>query len=155
MTSNKENPTPRKTETGEQAQQVFERPHQASYFIPGHVEGCPVQFLLDSSCTTNLLGKQVFDRLPERIRSQKEEYARHGQDILWHPPNRQAISPLKTQEVFIISQISKDAILGMPFLVEHQCTMEFRKSVLQLEGQELKCADCQGRLLSSNIQVVR
>ena len=67
-----------KQETALEAQQVYDRPHQASYFIPGRVEGRPVQFLLDTGCTTNLLGKHVFDRLPERIKSQKEEYSRHG-----------------------------------------------------------------------------
>ena len=57
----------------EQAQQVFDRPHQASYFIPGKAEGRAVQVLLDTGCTTNLIGKHVFDRLPERVRSQKKE----------------------------------------------------------------------------------
>ena len=38
-----------------EAQQIFDRPHQASYFIPGRVEGRPAQFLLDTGCTTNLL----------------------------------------------------------------------------------------------------
>ena len=61
-----------------QAQQVYDRPYRASYFIPGKVEGRPAQFLLDTGCTTNLLAKHVFDRLPERIRSQRKEYASHG-----------------------------------------------------------------------------
>ena len=65
-------------ETNLEAQQVYDRPHQASYFIPGRVEGRPVQFLLDTGCTTNLLGKHVFDRLPERVKTEKKEYARHG-----------------------------------------------------------------------------
>ena len=53
-----------------EAKQIFDRPHQASYFIPGRVEGRPAQFLLDTGCTTNLLAKHLFDRLPESIRSQ-------------------------------------------------------------------------------------
>ena len=62
---------------------------------------------------------------------------------------------MKTQEVFIISRINEDAILGMPFLVERQCKMDFRRPVLQLDGQEVKCTDRQGRLLSNQIQAVR
>ena len=67
-----------RTPEAEQAQQIYDRPHQPSYFIPGKVEGRPAQFLLDTGCTTNLLGKHVFDRLPETIRSQKKEYTKHG-----------------------------------------------------------------------------
>ena len=47
--------------------QALERPYTTSYFLPGKLEGQSVQFL-DTGCTTNLLSKHVFDRLPERIR---------------------------------------------------------------------------------------
>ena len=62
---------------------------------------------------------------------------------------------VKTEEVFIISQINEDAILGMPFLVERKCAMDFQRPVLMLNGQEVKCTDRQGRLLANRIQAVR
>ena len=34
-------------------------------FIPGRVQGLPLQFLIDTDCTTNLLGKHVYDWLPQ------------------------------------------------------------------------------------------
>ena len=37
------------------------------YFLPGKVEGIPVQFIIDTGSTTNLIFKQVFDRLPLRV----------------------------------------------------------------------------------------
>ena len=58
--------------------QVLEKPYTTSYFLPGKLEGRPVQFLVDTGCTTNLLSKQVFDRLPERVRSCLEESDSHG-----------------------------------------------------------------------------
>ena len=146
----------------EQAQQIFDRPHQASYFVPGKIEGKPAQFLLDTGCTTNLLGKHVFDRLPERIRSQKKDYAKYGlladgTRLPFYGILRLNVRlrQVKTEEVFIISQLNEDAILGMPFLVERQCKMDFRRPVLLLDGQEIKCTDRQGRLLSNHIQAVR
>lgn len=45
------------------------RPFRASYFLPGKIEGRPVQCLIDTGCTTNLLGKHVFDRLPANVRA--------------------------------------------------------------------------------------
>ena len=59
---------------------------------------------------------------------------------------------MKTEEVFIISQINEDVILGMPFLVDRHCSMDFRKPIIKLDGHELKCTDRQGRLLSNHIQ---
>ena len=32
---------------------------------------------------------------------------------------------METEEVFLVSRIDEDAILGMPFLVAHNCAMEF------------------------------
>ena len=152
----------REVEPEVEAQQVYDRPHQASYFIPGRVEGRPIQFLLDTGCTTNLLGKHVFDRLPERIREQKKEYSRHGlladgTRLPFYGIIRLDIRlrQVKTEEVFIISQINEDAILGMPFLVEHRCAMDFHRPILKLDGQEVKCTDRQGRLLANHIQAIR
>ena len=126
------------------------------------MEGRPAQFLLDTGCTTNLLAKHVFDRLPESIRSQTQECARYG---LLADGTRLPfygivklnirLRQVKTEEVFIISQINEDAILGMPFLVDRHCSMDFRKPIIQLDGHELKCTDRQGRLLSNHIQTVK
>lgn len=53
-----------------------------------------------------------------------------------------------------MSQISDDAILGMPFLEEHRCRVYFEKVTLHLAAQDLVCNDRYGRLLRSHIQVV-
>ena len=150
------------TEEEVEAQQVYDRPHQASYFIPGRVEGRPVQFLLDTGCTTNLLGKHVFDRLPDKIKAQKEEYSRHGllADGTRLPfygilKLNVRLRQVKTEVIFIVSQINEDAILGMPFLVERRCAMDFHRPILRLDGHEVKCTDRQGRLLANNIQAIR
>ena len=62
----------------EAAVQALERPYTTSYFLPGKLEGKPVQFLVDTGCTTNLLSKHVLNRLPERVRSELEESDSHG-----------------------------------------------------------------------------
>ena len=155
-------PADKPDEPAIEAQQVFDRPHQASYFIPGRIEGRPAQFLLDTGCTTNLIGKHMFDKLPEHLRATKEEYTRHGlladgTRLPFYGIIRLDVRlrQVKTREVFVISQINEDAILGMPFLVERRCSMDFSKPVLRLDGQEVKCTDRQGRLLTNHIQAIR
>ena len=147
---------------GDTVAQVLERPYTTSYFLPGKLEGRPVQFLIDTGCTTNLLSKHVFDRLPERVKSGLEESDSHGvmadgtqlpfYGVLRLPLR---VREVKAEEVFVVSRISEDAILGMPFLVAHNCAMEFNQSTVQVDGKRLKCTDRHGRLLVSSVQVTR
>lgn len=45
-------------------------------------------------------------------------------------------------------------ILGMPFLEEHRCQMNFGDATLHLANQDLACNDHYGRRLRSHIQLV-
>ena len=65
------------------------------------------------------------------------------------------IRDVKLEEIFVISQISEDAILGMPFLTNHDCRIEFTKPVVTFGGRELVCTDRYGRLMVSRVQTVR
>jgi len=57
-------------------------------------------------------------------------------------------------ETFIVSQLKKDAILGMPFLEKQQCHMDLQKSAVVMAGKKLVCVDKFGRLLVGGLQVV-
>ena len=41
------------------------RPYSTCYFLPGNVHGLPVLFLIEAGCKTNLLGKHMYDWLPQ------------------------------------------------------------------------------------------
>jgi len=58
-------------------------------------------------------------------------------------------------EIFIVSHLKKDAILGMPFLEKHQCRMDFQNLVLVMTGKKLVSADEFGRPLVGGVQVVQ
>ena len=60
-----------------------------------------------------------------------------------------------TKEIFVAGQIDEDVILGMPFLAQHDCSIDFHKQALQLGGKELQCTDRLGRPLGCNVQVYR
>ena len=55
----------------------------------------------------------------------------------------------------MISQISKDAILGMPLLRAQGCAMDFGRPVLRMGERELVCTDSHGRVLVSRVQLLR
>ena len=144
------------------AAEYVDRPFQSSYFLPGRIEGVPVQFLIDTGCNTNLLSKQVFDRLPERIRAGLEESDTHGvmadgTRLPFYGVLRVAgrLRDVKIEEAFVVSRLGEDVILGMPFLAAHQCTLSFGKPLLAIGKRELACTDRHGRLLETKVQAVR
>ena len=138
--------------------QVLERPYSTSYFLSGKLEERPVKFLVDTGCTTNLLSMHVFDRLPERVSNVLEKSDSHGimadgtqlpfYGVLRLPLR---VRDVKAEEVFVVSRINENVILGMPFLVAHNCALEFNQPIVQIDGKKLKCTD--GRLLESIVQV--
>ena len=44
---------------------------------------------------------------------------------------------VKVKETFVVGAISEDAILGMPFLTDHGCSLDFSRPTLRLAGREL------------------
>ena len=127
--------------------------------MPGRVGGLPIQVLVDTGCTTNLLSKRIFDQLPRNIQAGREEYVAHGSMA---NGARLAFSGLLRtdlrvrqyhgEETFVVGEIDADAILGMPFLAKHECQLNFQRNTLTLQGQELTCTDRQGRVLLSKLQ---
>ena len=65
------------------------------------------------------------------------------------------VRDVKLEEIFVVSQISEDAILGMPFLTNHDCRMDFTKPVVTIGERELVCTDRYGRLMASRVQTVK
>ena len=62
---------------------------------------------------------------------------------------------VKLEEIFVVSQISEDVILGMPFLANHDCRMDFTKPVVTIGERELVCIDQYGRLMAIQVQTVK
>ena len=92
-----------------------------------------MQVLVDTGCTTNLLAKRIFDQLPQRIQATKEENAAHG---IMANGARLAFNGLVQADFqvrqhhgdgkFVVGDIDKDVILGMPFLAKHRCQLNFQ-----------------------------
>jgi len=58
-------------------------------------------------------------------------------------------------ETFIVSQLKKDAILGIPFLKRHRYQIDFNKSAVVMAGRELACVDRFSRPLVGRVHVVQ
>lgn len=155
-------PTRREGPSQVLATHILERPHHPSYFLPGRVHLVPLQFLVDTGCTTNLLSKRVFDQLPPEVRETMQDCARQGYLADGSPLPFFGVIRLvgrirsvPTEVDLVVSQISEDVILGMPFLEAHGCLVNFGKATIRLAGQDLACNDREGRRLRTLVQVLR
>lgn len=140
----------------------LERPHRASYFLPGKLERRPLHYLIDTGCNTNLISKKTFDGLPERVRATLERHDKFGiladgSKLAFYGVIKLTgrVRDVQIEEVFVVSQINEDAILGMPFLATHSCKMEFDEPTIVVKGRKLQCTDRYGRLLVAQVQVWR
>jgi len=111
----------------------------------------------------NLLSRRVFNTLPLKERKELAPYTGEpgtladessipfdGVIELTGRVRDQAI-----KEIFVISPLEEDAILGMPFLKRHGCRIDFSKSAVLMAGKELTCVDKSGRPLAGSVQAVR
>ena len=58
-------------------------------------------------------------------------------------------------EKLVVSRISEDIILGMPFLANHNCSIDFNSTRVTIDGRQIECTDRHGRQLISPVQLVR
>lgn len=107
------------------------------YFLPGQMDGKPIQFLIDTGCTNNLLSKSPFGLLPNLVKKSLEETQSHAllEDgillsfyvLIWLTI---WVRDTQAEEVFVISCISEGAILGVHFLIGHSCPTDFVRPAL-------------------------
>ena len=96
-------------------------------------------YLVNIGCNTNLISKRIFDPLPRHIQDQLMSCDTHGQtaDGTKLPLYGVAQIPIKVRDVrlkksFVVSQIREDTILGMLFLANHDCRIDFTKPVVTI-----------------------
>ena len=65
------------------------------------------------------------------------------------------VEDVKLEEIFVLSQINKYAILGTSFVARHDCKMDFAEPVVTIGEHELVCTDRFGRLMASHVQTIR
>ena len=140
----------------------LERPHGPSCFLPGKVGKVPVVILVDTGCTTNLMSKRIFDKLDRATRESREDYESHGvmADGTRMPFFGLVKVPLKirhfaTEVTFVVGETDEDIILGMSFLSDQDCSMDFRRGTLVLQKKELVCTDRLGRPLVNKVHIYK
>ena len=134
----------------------------SSLYLPGQLAGTAVQFLLDTGCTRSVISKHVFDQLPLHIRQSMtpvnscgimvdgSTLPLYGKVRLFGRVRSQSFV-----EEFIVGRLHDDAILGMSFFDQQECSIEFGVPALLMGGKSLLCTNRHGQPLSSKVQIAR
>ena len=139
-------------------------PHSPSLFVPSKVVGRSVNFLIDTGCTTNLLARHVYRELPASVRSNAQPLPEGHQGTLADGSKIEfdcclrvscRIRNLRITETFMVCPIKEDGILGMPFLTDHNCTIQFNRACLSIDGKDIMCTDQYGRSLSEKLHMLK
>ena len=97
-------------------------------------------YLIDTGCNANLVSKRVFDHLPEHIQDEHVNFNMHSRMVNCTRLPFNGVVPIpirirdvKLEEIFVVSQINEDAILGMPFLARHNRRTDFTRPIVTIE----------------------
>ena len=141
---------------------ALERPHRPTWFLPGKVGRVPVQILVDTGCTTNLMSRTIFEKLDKNTRESMEPCESFGTmangarlEFFGLVKTTLKVRHFTTEETFVVGQSDEDIILGMSFLMKHDCSIDFRRGTLELQGKRLTCTDRQGIPMAYKVQVYR
>ena len=114
-------------------------------FIAGKAETLPIEWLVDTGCTITILNIRSFNALHPDEQPQLSHYPGslisvdgssievQGQAMM----NIQIGSKLFRHEV-LIADITNQGIIGMDFLQQHKMVLDFARSKLTCEGQDVK-----------------
>ena len=129
-------------------------------YIPGKVEGLPLQYLLDSGCSGNVMSRSLFNRLPGGIKAwlqpdNSQASMADGSGLLIYGVITLScrVRTVQTRVTFKVANITDDAILGMTFFKENRCSLLMDKGFLAIQDQLLPCTNRCGAMLSNKVQV--
>ena len=130
-----------------------------SLFVPVRMAGRSLSFLVDTSCTHNLLSRTVFDRQTRQQMVYGETVVTMADSNGLHTYGSIGLSgrlrnvPFEAR--FLVCRISDNAILGMEFLSRHYYLVACDKGLLVMGGKTIQCTDRMGRLLANKVQIIR
>ena len=115
-------------------------------FIQGHVEGTPINFLIDTGATVTVLSFAAFERIPssrrpalQRTNTKVSGVGGSSLDIAGMAEMTLVFEGVPIIHKVIVIDIQMDAILGQDIMLSHHCRLDLSKLTLGLKGKTLSC----------------
>ena len=136
-----------------------ERDDLSCYIMSGRIADIDVKCSLDTLRKQSVISKHVFDRLPRELKTQLTPS--HDKKIVVNGATLQVfgnivlsckIQGIAFRESFTVSNINNDVTIGMHFLEQNSCSLDFSRSVLYLK--QIHGVDQFDTIRASNIQEI-
>ena len=114
-------------------------------YIPGKVETLPVEWLVDTGCTTTIVGSKIYNALSTEDQPTLEEF--EGEltsvdgslvKVLGRATFNIQIGTKSVRHRVIVAEVVNQGILGVDFLQEHKMTLDFGNRRLQSDDCQIK-----------------
>ena len=117
-------------------------------FIQGKVETMPIEWLVDTGCTTTIISAKIFDAIqpdeqPRVLQYDGELTSVDGSTVT--VKGQALINIMIGAKLFqhnvLVADVTNQGILGIDFLQKYGMTLDFAKGKLMCEGNEIR-AQC-------------
>ncbi|KAJ8021449.1 Retroviral-like aspartic protease 1 [Holothuria leucospilota] len=116
----------------------------AGMYLPVGIYSKIVPFLIDSGSSITLVSKETFENLSEEIKQTRKK----GKKTLWLADGSQIenkgtlrldmeVGGAVLEHEVHIADIGSDAILGLDFLMNHHCFLDWHNGVIKLNGKDV------------------
>ena len=131
----------------------------SSYYIKARCAHLREPFLIDSGCNLSILSTRSFEQLPTHLQARRRPYravaiVADGRelDVRGSIELELEIGRVKTKQSFLIVDVEKEALLGMDFLQNNRCHIDFSAYLLRIGTEEVRVYDKNGCPLAIHVQ---
>ena len=118
-------------------QQVILLQRGGSLTVTGQIEGHPVRFLVDTGATITLVSTRVYSKLSGSPLQPVDftVYQADGEPMSTkgHMTCKISLGPLQVLQDVVVADLQEDAILGMDFLLSHDCKLDLVELKMQIQ----------------------
>ena len=132
-------------EEDEKDTQLLRVTRESGIYTPGKVETLPVDWLVDTGCTTTIVSARVFNALHPEDRPNLQTFdgkltSVDGSDVkvLGRAVVNIKIGPKSIRHRVIVADVLNQGILGVDILQQHKMTLNFATKTLQSDDCDIK-----------------
>ena len=117
--------------------QVITITRGSGLIVTGQIDGLPVKFLVDTGASITLVSQKVVNFEDHQIDPVSFDIYQANGDPL--PVVGQIVceitlGPLRVSHNIVVADIHDDAILGIDFLIQHDCKLDLPSQQLSIQG---------------------
>ena len=117
--------------------QVITITRRSGLIVTGQIDGLPVKLLVDTGASITLMSQKVINFEDHKIEPVNFDiYQANGDPlpVVGQIVGEITLGPLRVSHNIVVADIHDDAILGIDFLMQHDCKLDLPNQQLSIQG---------------------